>query len=139
MALFQQRMQQQHGANLPSSSSSTQPSLASEEDLPTSTTQEPKTPKHDQHQEAESTKAKNPYSIDAILKTKTTTTSTNAANNSKAADKLVKRRLEEDFEADLDAKRITPEKRVKLEENSEEEELKVEEEDDDNNTNDIAD
>ena len=87
MAIFQQRIQQQQNIS---------PTTISEEaaDLPSSTTQEPKTPTH----QNEDCKAKNPYSIDSILQSGTSGTS--------------KRKTTASSEG-ID---LTPEKRLKVEE-----------------------
>ena len=90
MAIFQQRIQQQQ--NMP-------PTTTSEEaDLPSSTTQEPKTPTH----QNEDCKAKNPYSIDSILQSGTSGTS--------------KRKATASSSEGID---LTPEKRLKVEEEEE--------------------
>ena len=78
-----------------------------EEDLPSSTTQEPKTPQKVDVVVADEMKSKNPYSIEALLQ------------NTAA---VVKRKLTDDV--------TTPDKKVKQEDTSEEE-LKVEDDEND--------
>ena len=78
-----------------------------EEDLPSSTTQEPKTPQKVDVAVADEMKSKNPYSIEALLQ------------NTAA---VVKRKLTDDI--------TTPDKKVKQEDTSEEE-LKVEDDEND--------
>ena len=78
-----------------------------EEDLPSSTTQEPKTPQKVDVAVADEMKSKNPYSIEALLQ------------NTAA---VVKRKLTDDV--------TTPDKKVKQEDTSEEE-LKVEDDEND--------
>ena len=98
----------------------------SEENLPSSTTQEHKNPS--QKEEADDSvvvKAKNPYSIDAILRTPTAATSASANSSSSP----IKRKLvNEDLDNKTGNLELTPpiksEKKMKREDNSEEE-LKV--------------
>ena len=102
----------------------------SEENLPSSTTQEHKTPS--QKEEVDDSivvKAKNPYSIDAILRTPTAATGGATSASANSSSSSIKRKL---VNEDLDNKTgnleltlpIKSEKQMKREDNSEEE-LKV--------------
>ena len=102
----------------------------SEENLPSSTTQEHKNPS--QKEEADDSvvvKAKNPYSIDAILRTPTAATGGATSASANSSSSPIKRKL---VNEDLDNKTgnlellssIKSEKKMKREDNSEEE-LKV--------------
>ena len=108
-------------------------SQQSEENLPSSTTQEPKTPSQKSPEEAEDllvAKSKNPYSIDAILRTPTaaggaTSAAMNLPNNS-----IKRKLLDDDSDDGTEAKSpVKFEKKLKTEDTSEEELNVVKDED----------
>ena len=110
----------------------------SEENLPSSTTQEHKNPS--QKEEADDSvvvKAKNPYSIDAILRTPTAATGGATSASANSSSSPIKRKL---VNEDLDNKTgnleltlpIKNEKKMKREDNSEEEQkIQVQDEEND--------
>jgi phosphoribosylaminoimidazole-succinocarboxamide synthase len=112
----------------------------SEENLPSSTTQEHKTPSQKIGEEADDSvvvKAKNPYSIDAILRTPTVATGSATSASANSSSSPIKRKL---VDEDLDNKTgnleltlpIKNEKKMKREDNSEEEQkIQVQDEEND--------
>ena len=110
-------------------------SQQSEENLPSSTTQEPKTPSQKSPEEAEDllvAKSKNPYSIDAILRTPTAAggatpggAAMNLPNNS-----IKRKLLDDDSDDGTEAKSpVKFEKKLKIEDTTEEELNVVKDED----------